>query len=124
MCWLLRSHFFERKTHIQICNQFKSEHNSFTKGGGRGLSFYLQKTKKERKKKERKKLTRSFPLVRIHRTLPILIQHSHFTQEWAEISTIFFFLENFMKCFFVDQSKTRLGSQPAKYGEGKCRYLA
>lgn len=116
MCRLLKSHFFKRKTHIQICNQIKGEHNSFTKwagarGGERGLSFYLQK------------LTRSFPLVRIHRTLPILIQHSHFTQEWAEISAIFFFLENFMKRLFVDQSKTRLGSQSAKYGEGKCRCL-
>lgn len=117
MCWLLKSHFFKRKTHIQICNQFKNEHNSFTKGAGGGYRFIC------RKKKRKKKLTSSFPLVRIHRTLPILIQHSHFTQEWPEISAIFFFLENFMKCFFVDQSKTRLGSQPAKYGEGKCGYL-
>lgn len=61
-----------------------------------------------------KKLTRSFPLVRIHRTFPILVQHSHFPQERAEISAIFFFLENLMERLFVDQSKSRLGSQPGR----------
>lgn len=39
VCWLLKSHFFKRKTHIQICDQIKGEHNSFTKGAGGGLSF-------------------------------------------------------------------------------------
>lgn len=47
-------------------------------------------------------LTRSFPLVGIHRTFSILVQHSHFPQERAEIPAIFFFLENLMEGLFVD----------------------
>lgn len=55
-------------------------------------------------------LTRSFPLILIHRRLPLIIDHPHLSQQRSEIPGTLFFIQHLAKRSLIHHSQPILGS--------------